>query len=320
VTSADLARIAAALLPEPDHSAVAVAAPGWGHGYWAGAPTAATCDGEIYLAYRLRRPLGEGRGYALVVARSRDGERFETLLTIGKQEVGAESLERPALVRTPEGAWRLYVSCATYGTKHWRVEVIEAAHPAEFDARRSQVTLAGDAKTGVKDPVIVHRHGLWHLWASCHPLEDPAEADQMVTDYATSVDGLQWTWHGTALSGRPGRWDARGTRITAVHFMADMAIAYYDGRASAAENYEERTGVAVGTEPSVLTAVGTAPLAQSPNGGGLRYLAVLPLANGGHRLYYEMTRAGGAHELRTELRGAGPGGRPGDPDPTPGGG
>ena len=46
-----------------------------------------------------------------------------------------ESLERPALVRTPEGSWRLYLSCATYGTKHWRVEVIEAADPAEFDAR-----------------------------------------------------------------------------------------------------------------------------------------------------------------------------------------
>ncbi len=300
--------MAARLLPAPDHSSIAVAAPGAGHGYWAGAPSAASRDDEIYLAYRLRRPLGEGRGYAVVVAHSRDGEHFETLLTIGKQEMGAESLERPALVRTPDGAWRLYLSCATYGTKHWRVEVIEAAHPAEFAARRSQVTLAGDAKTAVKDPVIVHRGGVWHLWASCHPLEDPDAADQMATDYATSVDGLQWTWHGTALSGRPGQWDARGTRITAVQFMADLAIAYYDGRASAAENYEERTGVAVGTEPSLLTALGTAPIAQAPHGGGLRYLAVLPLGDDHYRLYYEMTRAGGTHELRTELRTAGPGG------------
>ncbi len=314
---ADVTRLAAALLPDPARSALAVAAPGAGAGYWAGAPSAAACDGEIYLAYRLRRPLDQGRGYAVAVARSSDGEHFQTLLTIGKEEVRAESLERPALTRTPAGTWRLYLSCATYGTKHWRVEVIEARHPAEFDAARSQVTLPGDNKTAVKDPVIMRRGGMWELWASCHPLADPAEADQMVTDYATSADGLQWTWHGTALSGRPGKWDARGARITAVHFAAGpvlarrppgtpgaprVIVAYYDGRANAAENYEERTGVAVGTEPSALTPLGSAPFAQAPRGGGLRYLSVLPLPDGRHRLYYELTQPGGAHELRTELR------------------
>jgi len=186
--------------------------------------------------------------------------------------------------------------------------VIESAHPSAFDPRNSHVTLPGDAKTGVKDPVIRRHGGIWHLWASCHPLEDPNETDQMVSDYATSLDGMQWTWHGTALSRRPGRWDARGTRISAVHFAADAAIAYYDGRASAAENYEERTGVALGTEPSMLTPLGTAPLAQAPDGGGLRYLTLLPLEDGRCRLYYEMTLAGGTHELRTELRAPGPAG------------
>ena len=71
----------------------------------------------------------------------------------------------------------------------------------------------------------------------------------MVTDYATSADGKEWTWHGTALNGRPGHWDSRGTRVTAVMHTGDTIVAYYDGRASAAENYEERTGIATGTEP-----------------------------------------------------------------------
>jgi hypothetical protein len=295
------------LLPRLHESAVVVTPPGAGPGYWAGGPSAVRAHDGIYLAYRLRRPVGDGRGYAVTVARSADGVRFETLLTIRREWLEAESLERPCLVRTPAGRWRLYLSCATPGTKHWRVELLEAGDPARFDVRERLVVLPGDAKTGVKDPVIRHRGGIWHLWTSCHPLADPDEADQMATEYATSTDGLDWIWHGTALSGRSGRWDARGTRVSAVCYTDDTAgaviAAFYDGRASAAENTEERTGIATGTEPAALTAIGTTAAAESPFGGhGLRYLDIVPLPDGRHRLYYEMTRSNGTHELRTELR------------------
>jgi hypothetical protein len=292
----------AALLPRPGESTVVIAPPGTGRGYWAGAPSAALGDDGIYLAYRLRRPIGAGRGYAIAVARSTDGIRFETLTMIGREEAAAESLERPALVRDRSGRWRLYLSCATPGTKHWRIEVLAAAHPAEFDPGRRLVVLPGDAATGVKDPVI-RLNGSWQLWACCHPLADPAEADQMVSGYATSPDGLDWTWQGTALTGRPGHWDARGARISAVCQDGGRLVAFYDGRASAAENYEERTGVATGTGPASLAALGEVPAAESPHAGrGLRYLDILDLPGGGRRLYYEMTRSDGAHELRTELR------------------
>ena len=112
--------------------------------------------------------------------------------------------------------------------------------------------------------MIRHHGGQWHLWASCHPLADPLQADQMTTEYATSSDGLAWTWRGTVLSGTPGGWDAQGTRITSVDFGEGVVTAYYDGRASAAENFEERTGVAHRHDPSALTTVGDGPAARPP--------------------------------------------------------
>src|SRR5262249_20163455 len=151
------------------------------------------------------------------------------------------------------------------------------------------------------------RHGgQWHMWATIHPLADPDATDQMTAEYAISADGLDWTWQGTALCGRPGEWDSRGTRVSAVRFGPSQVIAYYDGRASAAENYEARTGVAVGAAPAALPATsapGGGPAVASPHhSGGLRYVDLVDLPDGRTRLYYEMARPDGSHALVTEVR------------------
>ena len=116
-------------------------APGRGPGHWAGAASAVLDDdGSVWLADRLRRPLDDGRGVGVVVARSVDGVRFESVAEVGREWFDAASLERPALVRRPEGGWRLYLSGATPGSKHWWVEALDADIPTALpDGRRTVV-------------------------------------------------------------------------------------------------------------------------------------------------------------------------------------
>ena len=114
----------------------------------------------------------------------------------------------------------------------------------------------------------------------------------MTTGYATGADGLEWNSHGTVLAGRSGMWDARGARLTSV--LPDGRAAY-DGRATQAENWFERTGLARLTADGALTHAGDEPVAD------VRYLDVLPLPEGGYRIYYEARLPDESHELRTEL-------------------
>lgn len=275
-------------MPENRSAHVVAPAPGAGPQQWAGAPSAALdLDGSIALAYRIRQGVD---GDLNVVAHSTDGEHFTTVAVRTRQSLGAAMVERPALIRLATG-WRMYVCGATPGTKRWWIGLLEAPELEGLATADVRPVFTGDAVTAVKDPVIRFDGRRWQAWVCCHHLEVPGAEDRMSTAFATSEDGRTWGWHGTVLAGRPGHWDARGARITSV--LADGRVSY-DGRASAAENWFERTGLAhpVGTGPD-LEAVDDPVI-------DLRYLDVLPLANGDYRLYYEARRPDESHELRTE--------------------
>jgi hypothetical protein len=256
--------------------------------HWAGSPGAALDDdGGVLLAYRLRNP----EGATTVVARSDHGERFETLATLTDKQFGAMSMERPAIVRTESG-WRLYVCCATPGSKHWWIDALAADDPAGFESADPRTAFPGDDYMAVKDPIVRRTDGGWEAWICCHPLDEPDEEDRMTSAYATSEDGLNWIWHGTVLAPRPGTWDARGARLTAI--LRDGRAAY-DGRATKEENWFEKTGLAERRSDGRFEQIGDEPVYDA------RYLEVLELPAGGYRIYYEARLEDESHELRTEL-------------------
>ena len=92
------------MLPQWENSQLVLHA-AHGIGNWIGAASAIVHDEYIYLAYRDRHPVEQGRGNRVYVARSPidDGVHFDMLRAIDKEDMGAESLERPALDVTPDG-------------------------------------------------------------------------------------------------------------------------------------------------------------------------------------------------------------------------
>jgi len=290
-------RISHALSAEP--ATVVVEPPGRGTGFWAGGPSVVHDDGWFHLAYRLRRPVDQGRGYANVVARSADGIHFETVATLAAETFDCASLERPALIRRPDGGWRLFVSCSTFGSKHWWVEAVDTAlggDIAELTTGTRRVVLAGDATSAWKDVVVTRDGDDWRMWACEHRLDHgDDEADRMRSVYLTSTDGLSWVPQRVALGPTPESWDARGVRITSAWESDGAWLATYDGRASAAENWFERTEFAAGSTPDDLAPV-AGPIDR--DGHTLRYVTIAQIPDG-LRVYFEAQRPDGSNDLRT---------------------
>ncbi|MEU4454999.1 hypothetical protein AB0F44_26970 [Nocardioides sp. NPDC023903] len=290
-------------LPSYDGAELVIPAPGEGPGNWAGASSAVLVDGVFWLTWRNRRPLSDGRGVTVSVARSTDGVRFETVTEVHRDQFGCESLERPVLVPLPEGGWRLYLSCATWDSKHWWVDSLTADTVEGLPDGHRQVVHPGSDAVAVKDPVIAIDPvtQTWQMWLCCHPLTEPGHEDRMTTRYLTSTDGLEWHDDGEVLAGRPGRWDARGARVTTV-VSHDPLVVLYDGRADAESNWYETTGVARWDGTRLVADPDAAPVTSPHSDGAFRYASAVPLPDGRIRYYVEAAREDGAHDLVTLVR------------------
>lgn len=298
---------------------------GEGAGWWAGAP-GATFDAQtntFFLVYRLRQPRELGRGVECRIASSDNGISFTDIWALPKSTLSALSVERASLLRGLDGRWRLYVSYVCPDDRRWRISLLEAEEPDQFDISTLTPLLTAEdvGGEGVKDPNVFLVGRMYYMLASYATVETGLPADAQArkhaggdiyntgltrsrTGAAVSGDGRTFQWIGDvspiAPSDRPGVWDAYCRRIGALLPLGSGGyLAFYDGSASVAENYEEKTGTAVTFDLRTYYSLSpNQPTLVSPHAGGsLRYVDVLPV---GHELfyYYELARPDGAHELR----------------------
>lgn len=291
---------------------------GQGQGYWVGCPGAfhAADEHAWYLTYRIRRPRGiaPDRGGEVRIARSTDLERWDDVVTVRKDEYQSASIERSCLHRGSDGAWRYFTSYVSPEDGRWCTAVMKAARVEELNPAHQKVIFSGPkfGLEGVKDPWILERDGVYHLILSvATPTPKTGDGSHATLDIfntgecksatalATSRDLDNWEWHGVVFAPGSTGWDQYCRRINSIVPIGKRFLAFYDGSASHAENYEEKCGLAVSDDlRSWKTLSPQGPIFTSPHTStSLRYVDAK--ANGaGWNLFYEFARADGSHDMR----------------------
>ena len=297
-------------------------------GYWVGCPGAYFDAGEQawYLTYRIRRPRGVApdRGGEVRIARSKDLERWDDVVTIHKDSYQSASIERSALHRGRDGQWRYFTSFVSPSDGRWCTAVIKAPSVAELNPANHRVIFSGPplGLEGVKDPWILELDGVYHLFLSiATPTPKTGEGShasldifntgecKSATALAVSRDLDNWEWQGVIFAPGNTGWDCYCRRINSVvplpHGQPAKAsgtprfLAFYDGSASHLENYEEKCALAVSDDLRTWRSISPAgPTFTSPHASkSLRYVDVEP-AQLGWNVFYEFAREDGAHDMR----------------------
>ncbi|HGJ66979.1 TPA: hypothetical protein ENS27_16590 [bacterium] len=307
-----------ATLFKPEDGITIYEPPANGEGYWIGAPGAIYDDEKdmFYLYYRRRKPRGQGRGYECGISESKDGINFSEIWKVSKDLFGGISVERSAIVKCLDGKYRLYISYVDPKDNKWKIDMISADSPKDFDpnTRRLVVDPNECGVEGVKDPYVMVFGGVYYMFISYAPTPKIGSDDSFHktadvfntgktssnTGLALSSDGIEWKWVGDVMSPPSDEnWNAYATRVSCAIYTPPIFNVFYDGGSSVGENYEEKTGLAITFDFKSYHHVSEkSPILTSPHStGSLRYMDAIKFKSQIF-YYYEYARADGSHELR----------------------
>src|SRR6056297_4065516 len=110
--------------------------------WWSGAPSIAfnKDSHEFWLAIRMRT--GDGargsRGYEIRIYKGTDGHNFDLVKKIHRKDMDLQVFERPALVITPNGKFRLY-GCTSFLGQWviWKLDDVD--DPVEFNPESMEI-------------------------------------------------------------------------------------------------------------------------------------------------------------------------------------
>jgi hypothetical protein len=298
---------------------------GFKNGYWVGAPGVfyAADEPAWYLTYRIRRPRGvtPDRGGEARIARSTDLQNWEDVWSVTKDKFDSASIERSAIHKGTDGQWHYFTSYVDPADGRWCVSRLKSNNVRKFDPAQAKPLFkaASLELEGIKDPWILAHDRAFYMFLSValrtsttsqqsHSTLDIYNTGECLsaTGLAISRDLENWQWQGVVFKPRASGWDCYCRRINSVVPYRQKFIAFYDGSASHAENYEEKTGLAISSDLrrwECLTPSG--PILTSPHGtGSLRYIDAQPtnvprsVIPGALTAFYEFTRPDSAHDLR----------------------
>jgi hypothetical protein len=308
---------------DPDAGNVVAEPPGGGYGFWAGAPSAYydAESGRFYCYYRARWPLGDRRGGLCRIVASPDpdapAEAWEVVWEATREQFGANSIERSALIRDPLGGeWRLYVSSETARSYDrnpatWRVDLLQAGSVGGLEPRERRIVMDASMYgfTHVKDPVVLVVGGEYLAltsvaWRDQHlgPDRDGVVRSRgrgMIALHR-SPDGIDFPTARVIAEPGPEGWGGINVRPSALVYLAPSWTLLFDAGVTRADSYDEQTMLAVSDDLTSWRRLtpAHAPWARSSHASGsVRYVDVAIAGDRAH-YFYEYARADRAHELR----------------------
>ena len=284
---------------------------GKGLGHWIGAPHVYYDDDlkKFFMYVRVRNPrpadnkvvpTDTHRGYKCQILESNDGENFQIIWEMRKNQIKVKSMEGAALIKI-DGKYHLFLSFETQAKfPRWKIKKFVAEHPSEFDPNsleRVKWNLRFPTSLSIKDPNIKKYGSKYYLTIDYFRLWKKPWGS---TGILESDDGIKYKWLGDMFEpNKKCKWANYMVRITTFFKDNDQFIGFFDGADNFSRLCEEPAGLVSGMSFRKMKILSCdQPLYTSEHESrSVRYFFSIKHENE-LWLYYEYTEKQGEHVLK----------------------